>query len=149
MIIRTRKMSNRIQHPIRMESETVIRLGHPYFLSFSTLAGILSALSLSCCVNCKDVMIFTRNPVILPEAFEWLCYVLHRLRLPAVPGWELRAGFDWRLHRGGRQAVPLRVQPHNQRQASQWEHRRKCMVLCNWNNNCCHSLKWQLFAFVL
>lgn len=49
---------------------------------------------------------------------------LYRVRLPAVPGRELRAGFDRRLHRGGQQALPLRIQPHHQRQAGQWEHTR-------------------------
>lgn len=42
--------------------------------------------------------------------------VFCRIRLPAVPGGELGAGSDRSLHGGGREALPVCLQPHHQGQ---------------------------------
>lgn len=46
--------------------------------------------------------------------------VCPRIRLPAVPGGELGAGPDWRVHGGGWEALPVCFQPHHQGQTSEF-----------------------------
>lgn len=45
-----------------------------------------------------------------------MCVCFSRIRLPAVPGGELGAGSDRSLHGGGREALPVCLQPHHQGQ---------------------------------
>lgn len=47
--------------------------------------------------------------------------LLPRIRLPSLPGRDFCPGLDRRLHGGGRQALPVCVQSHHQRQTSKWQ----------------------------
>lgn len=53
--------------------------------------------------------------------YKCIClFFCSRLCLPAVPGRDFSPGPDWCLHWGGWKAVPVCIQPHHQRQTSEW-----------------------------
>lgn len=101
---------------LRLLEETVQLVDQHPLSQMTNLQSLYIVLFQIEIIQCICSSITPHYCICCPVPESVLC-VLPRLRLPAVPGGELSAGSDRGLHGGGRQALPVCLQPHHQRQA--------------------------------